>query len=239
MRLFQFIANTFVFLLSCIPATHAADYVWTTQFSLWSDYYSRGISQTQEMPAPQILSYIYHPETGLYGGIFVSRVRFADNHEADAEADVYAGIQKYVGKFNYKAGLIHYSYPNADDTLDYNFTELDLAAGYDFDLFSATAALKYSPNYFADSGDEFYYTIDAQVPFRPNLRGIAHIGYREIEDNTKFYWLPDNTDWAIGGEFDMTKKIKITGKYVDSDFGETECPDICRGRLIGGITYNF
>ena len=145
-----------------------------------------------------------------------------------------------IDNWNYKLGMVYYTYPNARDDFNYEFFEFDLALGYDFGPFSSTASLRLSPNYFANSGLTKYYTLETKVPITDKVKAIGHIAYREIEDNAAFYGFPDNADWALGAEYNLTDHVKLIGKYVDSNFDtKTICPDTCNERLITGISYTF
>ncbi|MCA9406996.1 MAG: TorF family putative porin [Candidatus Omnitrophica bacterium] len=220
------------------PDAHADDFVWVNNVTFLSEYYSRGVSQTRELPAPQITSYVYN-DFGLYAGAFLSRVEFFDNDEADAEFDFYFGLNKFYKNFNYRAGLIYYTYPNADSTLNYNFLEYDLAVGYNFNPVKAEASVKISPNYFAGSGFETYSKLELKLPINQfEIQG--HFARREIEDNNAFFGFPDNNDWSIGVSYKPYDKTTLHLKYVDSSFDEKrECIDLCSGRLIAGIGFDF
>lgn len=216
----------------------ANDFVWMNEISFYSDYYSRGISQTKEQTTPQFQSIIFNKRHGLYGGMFISRVEFNDNDQADQELDFFGGIQKNLGKWSYRTGFIYYTYPNADNQLKYDFLEFDVALGYKFNPLYLEASIKYSPNYFFDTGKETYSKIEASIPLYNNLKIISHIAYRNIQNEEKF-GVPNNIDWSIGTVYSYDQNIDITTKVVGSDFRKSECANICNTRIITGLTYRF
>lgn len=226
-----------VMILISSSDAYGKSFVWINNITLLTDYYSRGISQTRELPTPQVTSYVYNTDHGLYAGTFLSRVEFFDNDEADAELDFYAGIQKFKGNWNYKAGIIYYTYPNADKDLNYNFWEYDLAVGYNFGTVKTEASVKISPDYFAGSGFETYSKLEVKVPIK-KFEFQGHFARREIEDNAAFF-APDNNDWALGINYKPLEKTTLQLKYVDSSFSKRECVDICDGRLIAGLSFDF
>jgi len=218
--------------------TKADEFYWFNKVSFLSDYYSRGISQTADNPSPQFLSILSH-SSGVYGGIFASRVEFPDNDQADQEIDLFFGAAKNHENWNFRAGLISYMYPNADSELNYNFIEFDLAVGYTFKWLHTEASLLFSPNYFGGSGKSRYTKLQATLPINEKLQLNSHIAHRAIETNALF-GLPDNFDWKIGAEYEFIDNTSLTIDYVDSSFDRTtECKKVCDERLILGIHYTF
>jgi len=223
--------------LSAHAATDIFDAEISANVGFVSEYSFRGIAQSDERPAVQGGFDIAH-SSGLYAGVWGSNVDFNDGDQASIEVDVYAG---YSGSFNdvsYDVGVIYYSYPGADSSLDYDFVEGAVAVGYDFDVFSASASVNYSPEYFGDSGDAVYYAAAVDVPLPSDFTLSGHVGYQSIDDNATF-GVPDYTDWSVGlgytlGGFDLSLQ------YVDTDLNEpNECADGCDSRVIFGISRSF
>lgn len=233
----------FVFILSfnaLVPHRgNAKQYVWANEVSFVSDYYSRGISQTREQPAPQLLSIVFNQTYGLYTGLFVSRVEFNDNDQADQEVDFFAGVQKFLGDWSYRGGIIYYTYPNADKELGYNFIEFDLGVGKKIDPFYVEASIKYSPNYFFKTGKELYSKLEIEAPVSERFTLKGHLAYRAVEHQERF-GVPDNYDWSLGSVYAIDPSVDLEAKYVDSSLSEaSDCIDICSERVIIGVTYKF
>lgn len=226
-----------LFPLSAAAATTDWDAEISANVGFVTEYSFRGIAQSNEGPAVQGGFDIEHG-SGLYAGVWGSNVNFNDGDEAHIEADFYAGYNNSIGSFSYDIGAIYYAYPGADSSLDYDFYEVSLAAGYDFDAFSLTGSVNYSPDYFAGSGDALYYALGVDIPLPHDFGLAAHVGYQDIDDNDAF-GVPDYTDWSLGlnyaiGGFDMSLS------YVDTDLDEPdECSDGCDSRVIFGISRSF
>ncbi len=202
-----------------------------------SEYSFRGIAQSNENPAIQGGFDITH-DSGLYIGTWGSNVNFNDGNEAQLEVDIYGGYNGSVSNFNYGVGVIYYSYPGADSSLNYDFWEAALSLGYDFDVFSASASVNFSPEYFGDSGNAVYYSAGVDLPLPADFSLSSHIGYQTIDDNAAF-GVPDYADWSIGLGYKLSG-FDLSLKYVDTDLEEpSECQDGCDSRIIFSISRNF
>lgn len=205
--------------------------------SLVSEYSFRGIAQSDEGPAIQGGFDIAHT-SGLYAGVWGSNVDFNDGDEASVEIDLYAGYSNAYNDINYDLGVIYYSYPGADDSLNYDFWELSAAIGYDFGHFASSASINYSPDYFGESGDSYYYAAAVDVPLPYDLGLSAHVGYQDIDDEAAF-GVPDYTDWSLGLGYSY-EGFDFAVQYVDTDLDEpSECADGCAERIIFSISKSF
>ncbi len=205
-----------------------------------TEYSFRGIAQSDENIAVQGGFDIEH-DSGLYVGVWGSNVDFNDGDEANVEVDVYGGYSGSVSGVDYDIGAIYYAYPGADSSLDYDFYEVAFSLGYDFEVFSASAAVNYSPNYFADSDGAQYYALGIDVPLPADFTLSGHAGYQNIDDNAAF-GVPDYTDWSVGLSYTL-EGFDLSLQYVDTDLGEPgrpgECADGCNSRIIFGISRSF
>ncbi|NQU58350.1 MAG: hypothetical protein HQ513_14025, partial [Rhodospirillales bacterium] len=107
----------------------------SANLGLFTDYVSRGISNTNERRAFQG-GIDYSLETGFAGtsiflGAWGSTVDFDDGDEATIEVDYYGGITGHIGGFDLSAGVYYYTYPGAANSLDYDYTEGTLSVGYE------------------------------------------------------------------------------------------------------------
>lgn len=232
---YAFLALSTVFLSTPAQATTSiGDVEIGANVGFVSEYSFRGIAQSNEEPAIQGGFDLSH-SSGLYAGVWASSVDFND---ASIETDFYAGYSSSIDNFSYDIGAIYYAYPGAAGSLDYDFYELSLAAGYDFGLFSTSASINYSPEYFADSGHAEYYALSIDVPLPYELSANAHVGYQNIEDNAAF-GTPDYTDWGAGLAYNW-KGFDLSLSYIDTDLSEpSECADGCDAKVIFGISRSF
>ena len=230
-----------IFALMNASKVCASDFTWVNRVSFLSEYYSRGISQTEERPAPQYETTLFH-SSGLFAGIFVSRVEFLDGDQADQELDYYLAYQETNGNWYHRVGAIYFTYPNSDENLNYNFLEFDAGIGYNFGPVYTEASFRFSPNHFGDSGKEIYSKLVTHIPIREDLKMKNHLAYRSVEKNEVFFNIPDSFDWELGLEYQTPiDGTALLLKYVDSTFGRNECfnTDYCNERLIFGITHTF
>lgn len=204
--------------------------------ALTSEYSFRGIAQSDEHPAFQG-GVDWSHDSGFYLGFWGSNVDFNDGDEASVEMDVYGGMTGEVAGLNWDLGLIYYAYPGADSSLDYDFVEAKASLGYDFTVMALTAALNYSPDYFAGSGDSFYYSLGADVPLPHDFSLSAHAGYQDIDDEAAF-GVPDYIDWSIGAGYTW-ENIDMSLAYVDTDLDRNECADGCSERIIFSLKFSF
>ena len=148
----------------------------TATIAALNDYSYRGISQTQRQVAIQA-SALYETPTfseklplTAYAGAWGSNVNFP-NTGAAAEIDINAGfrLKALEDKLSFDLGYTRYNYPGTPDALMYGFNEFSFVAGYDFGVAAVTGAVRYSPNFFANSGNAWYKWGQIAVPL-PFLR---------------------------------------------------------------------
>lgn len=210
----------------------ASPHTFSANTTLTTNYVFRGITQSDEGPAIQG-GFDYAHESGVYLGVWGSSI---DLPQAETELDVYGGISGSIDKFVWDVGALYYYYPG--DNADYDFWEAALSVGYDFDLFSVSLGLNYSPEFFANSGNAYYYAAYLDVPLPYDLSLSAHVGRQTIDDEAAF-GSPDYTDWAVGlgytlGGFDLG----LT--YTDTSLDEpTECVDGCSESVTFSVSRSF
>ena len=119
-----------------------------------SNYVFRGITQTDDKPAVQAgLDYAH--DSGLYAGTWASNVDFGDGNYSGAEVDVYGGFKRDLkGGLSYDVGVIDYTYPSEDGSLDVTeaYTKLGYkGASFEFDhpIAAEDKSLKNGYNYYA------------------------------------------------------------------------------------------
>ncbi|HEU5337914.1 MAG TPA: TorF family putative porin [Sulfuricaulis sp.] len=104
--------------------------------ALTTNYVWRGVSQSAENPALQG-GFDYEHDKGFYLGTWASGLNWgndavtsADGDGASIEVDLYGGYKFKAGPIDMDVGFIHYMYPGANSSLDYDFTELYVGGGY-------------------------------------------------------------------------------------------------------------
>jgi len=211
---------------------------------VYSDYLYRGVSQTFEEPAVQGGADWSH-DSGLYAGVWASNVNFNDGDQAHVEIDVYAGYGGSIGKFGYDIGVLHYFYPGASSSTNFDFFEITPAISYDFGVASVGASVSYTPDNFGGSDDAFFYQATVEAPLPNGFTLTANLGRWNIDDNTTFA-LPDYTTWGVGLIYSLGSlhskldSFSIGVDYIDTNIDRAACgSDNCDGRAVFNISASF
>lgn len=191
-----------------------------------SNYVFRGITQSDNDVALQG-SFDY--SVGLTKSInldlsaWASSIDFNDGDQATVEIDYTGGFSGSIGNFSWGAVAIYYSYPSAAGRLNYDYVEGGLSGGYDFGVASVTAAVNYSPDYFAGSHDAWYKSLDVSVPIKAPANPTIglHIGHQSISAG-RIFGTPNYYDWSVA------LGVKVEGfdievKYKDTSLRQSEC----------------
>jgi len=210
---------------STIPGEFSAN------VGLFTDYRFRGISQSDREPAIQG-GFDWAHDSGIYLGTWASNVDFNDAH---IEMDFYGGYANSVGAFSYDLGLIYYWYPGTRRNQNFDFVEVALGVGYDFEVAAVSASANYSPDNFGSSGDALYLEGGVDIPLPYELSLGATLGYQIIEDEATF-GVPDYLTWSIG----LSRSFfgfDFGLAYVDTDEGS--CGNGCDATVIFSVTRSF
>ena len=204
-----------------------------------SEYFFRGISQTDDSPALQggmDYSIELAKPVSAYIGVWGSTVDFNDGSEASVELDYYAGLNGAIGStgLTWDAGFIYYTYPGADSSLNYDFWEIQGKLGYDFGVANVTASINHSPEYFADSGDATYYKLAFGLPLGKVDLG-AYVAKQFIDDEAAF-GSPDYLEWNISASINLAG-FDLSVAYTDTDI--TGSPDGKDGMVYFSVGRSF
>jgi uncharacterized protein (TIGR02001 family) len=236
-------------------------------FAFTTDYSYRGISQTQRQVAAQAAFGYETPSLAVgqdaalsaYVGAWGSSVYFLGldpntgalaNNGTVAEVDLLAGfkLKALSDKLTFDLGYIRYNYLGAPANLYYDFNEFGLVAGYDFGVAQVSAAVRYSPNFFANSGNAWYKWGQVAVPltfinFNENVtfKLFGTVGNQYVE-RFPFYGIGyDNYwDWQVG----LTVNVygfDLTIAYVDTNLDVPNCGNTmnCEARAIFTLSKSF
>ena len=228
----------------------------TATFAFATDYSYRGISQTQRQVAVQP-AFTYETPTvsenvalSAYVGAWGSNVYFGNTNPTIAEIDVIAGLRLKAleGKLTGDLGYIRYNYLGAPSDLFYDFNEFGLVLGYDFGVAQIQGAVRYSPNFFANSGIAWYKWGQLSVPLsfiklneNVSFKLFGTLGNQYVERFTNYgignnnYW-----DWQIG--FTATVYgVDLTIAYIDTNLDVPYCANTmnCDARAVFTISKTF
>jgi uncharacterized protein (TIGR02001 family) len=186
---------------------------WTASFAFATDFSYRGISLSQRQVAGQAsVGYETAPVSekvplSAYVGAWGSSI-YLPNTPTWADIHLLAGLRLKAleGKLTFDLGYTRYNYLGAPGDLFFDFNEFSLVAGYDFGFVQLSAAVRYSPNFFANSGIAWYKWGQAVVPlsfinFNENItfKVFGTVGNQYVERfinygiGTNNYW-----DWQVG-----------------------------------------
>jgi uncharacterized protein (TIGR02001 family) len=214
----------------------------TGSAAITTEYFFRGISQTDDKPAFQ-LGFYYANDFGtpvtFNAGVWGSNVDFGAASDARVETDFTAGISgTFLDKGTWNVGGIYFAYPGSNDdrpNLDLDWYEGTVGAGYDFGLFTLGASFNYSPNFQLESGDAKYINANVKVPVGSYFDLVGSIGRQWIENNARF-GTPDYTDYKIGGQITLLG-FGVELAYFDTSMTEAQCPNC--GQVVLTVFKNF
>ena len=228
----------------------------TATFAFATDYSYRGISQTQRQVAVQP-AFTYETPTvsenvplSAYVGAWGSNVYFGNTNPTIAEIDLIAGLRLKAlnDKLTGDLGYIRYNYLGAPSDLFYDFNEFGLVLGYDFGVAQIQGAVRYSPNFFANSGIAWYKWGQLSVPLsfiklneNVSFKLFGTLGNQYVERFTNYgigynnYW-----DWQVG----LTATVwgvDLTIAYVDTNLDVPYCGNTmnCDARAVFTVSKTF
>ena len=227
----------------------------TAGFAVLNDYSYRGISQTQRQIAVQAALGYETPTVSekiplsAYVGAWGSNVNFPGTGTT-AEIDLLTGrkLKLMDDKLTFDLGYIRYNYLSAPSNLFYDFSEFGLVAGYDFGVAQVSAAVRYSPNFFANSGNAWYKWASVTVPMpflyvneNVAFKAFGTIGNQYVERFRNYgigynnYW-----DWQIGLGVTVYG-VDLSIAYVDTNLTVPNCFNTmnCDARAIFMISKTF
>ena len=186
---------------------------WSGNVTLTSDYVFRGITQTDG--APMVQGGFDYANDDFYVGTWASGVDFGDG--TSTEIDFYGGWTPTVGVFDLDLGAIYYYYPDAPDDPSQNFIEVYAGCSTTLgEYVEVGASVAYSPDFYLETGDAFYWAGSVGVPLGENFGIDATIGYSDFEEDVG----GDYTDYSLGlttsaGGFDFD--LRYIGTDIDSN----------------------
>ena len=219
----------------------------TAGFAVLNDYSYRGISQTQRDVAVQASS--EKIPLSAYVGVWGSNVNFPGTG-ASVELDLTAGfrLKALDDKLTFDLGYIRYNYLGAPENLYLDFNEFGLVAGYDFGFAQLQAAVRYSPNFFANSGNAWYKWGQVTVPLpflyvneNVSFKVFGSVGNQSVERYTN-YGIPNDNywDWQAGVVVNLYG-FDLSAVYTGTNLSVQDClgTQNCASRVIIGISKSF
>ena len=201
-----------VFLSSNIQAESSMG-SFSANVALTSDYYFRGISQTNNDGAIQG-GFDWSHDSGVYAGVWASNVAFGSTN---IEADTYIGYGNEVSGFGYDLGWIRYNYNDTASSADPDEFYVNLS--YSF----VSAGYAYSPDWFGTDKAASYMHLGIEYDLPAAIGISASVGksfgdvYKDAYgQNVEF------TDYKIAINKDLVG-INFELSYVGNDLSTAEC----------------
>ena len=192
--------------------------------ALTSEYYFRGVSQTDDKPAIQG-GFDYEVDVldglGVYAGVWGSNVDFNETpatNGANIELDWYGGLRGEVPGvgIGWDVGFIYYWYPGAGGALNYDFVEVQGALSYDFDIVEATASLNYSPDNFGATGNAWYSKFGlTSAPLFDLVTLSAYVARQNVADAANY------TEWNAAASVTLGG-FDFSIAYTDTTLGNSD-----------------
>tara|TARA_B100001057_G_scaffold442383_1_gene477710 strand:- start:996 stop:1634 length:639 start_codon:yes stop_codon:yes gene_type:complete len=193
---------------------------WSGNVGMYSEYFYRGVSQSNGDSAVQISAQYDHwidDSNAFYGGVWASSVEYVDN-PASQEYDFYAGYKIEVDDFRFDMGVLNYNYDEYYDSVN----EAYVKAGYNFiDL-----------SYYKSLEDEAldYGQVDIYVDFIPVVD--VYFVYGRYQDGQDFRSI--KVSYLFNSEVELGLEL-ISDDLMRLNNEEVEWQD----RVVFNLSYRF
>lgn len=208
---------------------------------VYSDYRTRGVSQTQNDPAVQGSATLTH-SSGLYAGAWSSNVDYGYDSSTRQEIDYYAGYYWQISDdISLDVAYYKYEYPR-EASLNNNESHAQISA-YGFNIGG-----NYSDNLGGD--DSFLYSYVGYETILPMNTGLnLRYGLVDYKDPS-FYKSEEDTGRNKYREWSATLsktllELDWTVSFIDTDLSKDECysyngfDDVCSATLVLGASKSF
>ena len=193
---------------------------WSGSVGMYSEYFYRGVSQSNGDSAVQISAQYDHwidDSNAFYGGVWASSVEFVDN-PASQEYDFYAGYKIEVDDFRFDMGVLNYNYNEYYDSVN----EAYVKAGYNFiDL-----------SYYKSLEDEAldYGQVDIYVDFIPVVD--VYFVYGRYQDGQDFR--------SIKVSYLFSSQVELGLELISDDLMRLNNEEVeWQDRVVFNLSYRF
>ncbi|OPG72066.1 hypothetical protein B1219_18030 [Pseudomonas ogarae] len=207
---------------------------------LFSEYNSRGLSQTQRDPSLQLSLMLLH-SSGFYVASWSSNVDFGHGSKASYETDYIGGyLWQPSEKVTVDVGYLKYTYPKQSN-LNVSEKYLTLDA-YGF-LFGAYYS---DDNYGSQASLYSYVGYKTTLPYDVGVQ--VKYGRSDFKDPVFFNSDGGSRESYRSWELQLSKAyvgLNWSASFVGTDLSKTECSsymgyeDVCSNRMVFGVSKDF
>jgi uncharacterized protein (TIGR02001 family) len=241
--------RTLLLVLSLAPLAAQAvplndDFNLAIDLGLFSDYRTRGISQTQNDPAAQFGLTLQHA-SGLYAGAWTSNVDFGFGIPTRQEVDYYAGwYWQASDAVSLDLGYIKYVYPKASEFDLGEYYAILSAYGFKLGTYYSNDA----GNLFGEDQDTLYSYVGygTTLPLEVGLQ--LRYGRVDFKDPMFMSAAGRPSDDYREWEVKLTRELLgVTWglSYIDTDLSKAECAssygfdDVCTATVVASVSKSF
>lgn len=239
---------SFLIALACPSFAHALplgdNFTLLGDFTVVSDYRSRGISQSLGDPAAQLGATFFSNQTGLYTGAWTSNVDFGYGLKTRQELDYYAGWYfQATDDISLDVGYTKYTYPRESQ---FNQTEsyVNLKA-YGFKL---SALYSDDAPILGNKQSTLYTWVGYEHSLPWDMLIDTRYGRMYFKDD--IYYSADGTARDSYSEWEVKlskeyKGVKFSTSYIDTDLSKNECmsyygfEDLCTATVTFSVSKTF
>jgi len=233
--------------LASMIATPAMSAPLSANAAVTTNYIFRGISQSGGQSAVSAgLDYdLGDTVPGLAVGTWASSIDFGHatlGDDTPMELDLYGSYTGAItDKFGYALGAITYNYPNSPHGVNYNWYEIWGSLSYNFDIFSVTGKVYYSPDYVNLSNRQVYYNGAVSIPITPWLALTGSVGYTDL-DHAVTPVIKSYTDYSLtlaATYENYTLSVGYTGTDLDAPYEVTSGPFQTNDQFFASIAFKL
>ncbi len=174
--------------LALLPMTGHAKNSLTANVAASSNYYWRGITQSDDQAAVSG-GLDYATDSGFYMGTWLSNIDFGEAASTSYEMDLYAGFGGTAGEIGYDVGYIYYAYPDAAD--DIGFGEVYGSLSWQW-LSAGASYLLNAEDDATSEEDMLYLELNASFPVFTDTELAFHLGHSSGDTVREWYGEDDS-----------------------------------------------
>lgn len=198
--------------LQSAAASPAVPGTFTANVALTTDYMFRGVSQTSGGPAIQ--GGFGYENGPFYADVWGTSVDFGDAGDTNTTMELRGtiGFTPTVGPLKMDIGATYYSYPDSPQSPRQDYYEFFIGGSHSFGPLSVGAKVYYSPDFYMQSGKEWYVSLPVSLDVGDGFAVGGAYGISNFQNDTLGI---DYKDWNVG----ISKEIE--GFKLDLRYGDT------------------